>query len=73
MKDGENKRFIPLMEYPNWTILFDTQNQAVPYVLVNKQDLAKKTPKTTQDLMDMHVSLFSGDKLIQKFLKSEGD
>lgn len=73
MRRVEMKRFIPILEYPEWTVFLDTQNKAVPYVLIDKQELLKKTPKTTQDLMNMHVSLFSSENLIQNFLNLKGE
>lgn len=74
MRYEEFERFIPISEYPpKWTVFLDTQNVAVPFVLIKNKELLKRKPKTTEDLMNMHVKLFSDEKLIQKFLNYKGD
>lgn len=73
MSYGELERFIPLSKHSKWTVFLDTENVAVPYVLINNQALLKKMPKNTEDLMNMHVQLFSGEKLLKKYLNSKGE
>jgi len=72
MKRSEKKRFVPVLEHPDWMVFLDTLNTAIPYVLIEKK-LLKTTPETTADLMRMHAIIFSGENLVNEYLNLEGE
>lgn len=70
----EYTRFILIEKFDTFSILYDKENIAFPYVLIDNAMINKNgLPETTQDLMEYRLRLFSSKCLLMKFLEYEGE
>lgn len=74
MDDLKVNRFLIIEEMELASILYDTENTAFPFVLIDNRLLHRwGLPETTKDLMDYQTYLFSSKELLLNFLECKGE